>query len=393
MTFAGYVEAGDGTELPLPWDPSYKESWKTFLKALAARYGSDPVLVSIAVAGPTAGSVEMILPHDANTPPQFTDRVPGGVQPDDIWRQLLCFQYPDRPQYHNTDQAFVDEWNAAIDTYGGVFQGVTLVATTGNGLPNLGRNSLTIPSPLAAACASPPSMDCAAEATILAHLMDPAVGGANAKATQESGMEASRTGSILGIVGVKLVSSLTASATTPSAQVLGGSQFNSAFSPSTTRALMEGCTCTFPPHDLSDTSAECGVPGCDLSCGGTACLPVACVPPACLAPGITQADLATFPTFGQVPAQDLIPPEQALYNVLRRFFDGTPAGAAFGATAGDAPLNYLQIYSPDIQYAEEKAGSPAQVVQTSGASIAVTAQTLLEEARTALVGIAEPTAP
>jgi Resolvase, N terminal domain len=38
-TFVGFGEGGDGTELPMPWNPLYKSSWKTFLTALAARYG------------------------------------------------------------------------------------------------------------------------------------------------------------------------------------------------------------------------------------------------------------------------------------------------------------------------------------------------------------------
>ena len=59
VTFTGYQESGDSTELPLPWNPVYKSAWQTFLTALAARYGSNPALVSIAVAGPTASSAEM----------------------------------------------------------------------------------------------------------------------------------------------------------------------------------------------------------------------------------------------------------------------------------------------------------------------------------------------
>src|ERR1700733_8395873 len=51
-TFTGYQEGGDGTVLPLPWNPVYKGAWQAFLTALAARYGSNPALVSIAVAGP-----------------------------------------------------------------------------------------------------------------------------------------------------------------------------------------------------------------------------------------------------------------------------------------------------------------------------------------------------
>ena len=63
----GYQEGGDSTVLPLPWNPVYKSAWQTFLTALAARYGSNPAFVSIAVAGPTAASAEMIVPSDGNS--------------------------------------------------------------------------------------------------------------------------------------------------------------------------------------------------------------------------------------------------------------------------------------------------------------------------------------
>ena len=60
-TFTGFVEGGGTRELPMPWDPVYKSSWQTFLMALDAQYGSNPAFVSIAVAGPTASSEEMIV--------------------------------------------------------------------------------------------------------------------------------------------------------------------------------------------------------------------------------------------------------------------------------------------------------------------------------------------
>jgi hypothetical protein len=66
-TFTGYQEGGDGSVLPLPWNPVYKSAWQTFLTALAARYGSNPAFVSIAVDGPTAASAEMIVPNNANS--------------------------------------------------------------------------------------------------------------------------------------------------------------------------------------------------------------------------------------------------------------------------------------------------------------------------------------
>ncbi len=377
-TFVGFVEDGDGTELPMPWNPVYKAAWRTFLAALAAQYGSNPALVSIAVAGPTASTAEMILPHSGNTPPQF-----GWISPNQMWIQLLAFAYPGKTAYQNSDQAFIDEWNAAIDMYGQIFSGVTLVATTGNGLPNLKDTGFTIPAPFGADCTRNPDMDCAAETTILSHFVDPGVGGANAKATQESGMEASRVGLDMGIDGVKRLSQGTAQFTSPSSQILGGSQFNSSFSVLT---LQEGCTSTFPPN-ASDTPLACSIPP---SCTETACLPVACIPQACLAPGVTPADLTNYKKFSDVPPKDLIPPEQALYNVLKIYFDGTPAASLFGGTPASAPLNYLQIYAADIQYAESHAGAPARVVETGGTSVLLSAQDLLDLASLELLEIAEP---
>jgi hypothetical protein len=326
-TFIGSVEGGDSTELPLPWNPVYKSSWRTFLTALAARYGSNPALVSIAVGGPTASSAEMILPH-GTAPNQF-----GGISSNDVWLQLLAFHYPGMAAYQKSDQAFIDEWNAAIDMYGQIFSGVTLVATTGDGLPNFAAPVPTIPIAFIGDCKTA-DMDCAAETTILSHFVDPTIGGANAKSTQESGMEASRVSLNLNVASVKLLSQRTAPLTTPSAQILGGSQFNTSFANFT---LQEGCTSTFPP-DAGDTPAGCTIPP---ACNTQGCIPVACIPQACLAPGVTQADLASFKTLSDVLSnapKDLISPEQAEYNVLKVYFNGTAAASFFGGTPGAAPL-------------------------------------------------------
>jgi uncharacterized protein (TIGR03437 family) len=379
VTFEAFVEGGDSMELPLPWDPTYKSAWRTFLTALAARYGSNPAFVSIAVAGPTAASAEMLLPNGtALSQSQF-----GGLSPNQVWLQLLAFRYAGMAAYQKTDQAFIDEWNAAIDMYGQVFSGVTLVATTGDGLPNFAGGAFTIPPAFANDCTSAPDMDCAAETTILSHFVDPTVGGANAKATQESGMEASRVGLNLDVASVKLLSQRTAQLMLPSAQILGGSQFNTSFANFT---LQEGCTSTFPPN-AKDTPAACSIPP---SCSVQGCIPVACIPQACLAPGVTQANLASFNTLNQVPARDLIPPEQAEYNVLNVYFNGTAAASSFGGTQGIAPLNYLQIYSPDIQYAQAKVNAPAQVVEGGGMTVATSAQDLLNLASQKLLAISEP---
>jgi len=150
--------------------------------------------------------------------------------------------------------------------------------------------------------------------------------------------------------------------------------------------LLEGCTSKFPPN-ASDTPAGCSIPA---TCTVQGCIPVECIPQACLAPGVTPSDLTSYKTLAKVPANDLISPEQAAYNVLKVYFNGTPAAPIFGGTQGTAPLNYLQIYSPDILYAENKVNAPAQVVETGGASVAMSAQDLLNLASSKLLQISEP---
>src|ERR1700690_1940778 len=58
------------------------------------------------------------------------------ITPNNMWIQLLAFQYAGQAAYQKTNLAFIDEWNNAIDMFGEVFSGITLVATTGDGLPN-----------------------------------------------------------------------------------------------------------------------------------------------------------------------------------------------------------------------------------------------------------------
>lgn len=376
VTFNGYSETGDGPVLPLPWDPVYKSAWQVFLTALASRYGANPAFVSISIAGPTATSAEMILPNDTNTPAQTQF---GGIMPNAMWLQLLAFHYAGKSAYLKSDQAFIDEWNAAIDMFGQVFSGVTLVATTGGGLLNFSQN-FTIPDGFAADCNNP-TMDCAAETAILAHFVDPSVGGTNVKATQTSGMTA-RSGASennLGVAGVKRLPQL-APAT---AQILGGEQFDFPFSLQT---VVEGCTAAFPPK-ASDAPAACSIPA---SCTTNACVPVACIPQACLALGVTPSSLATYKIFNNVPSADLIPPEQALYNVLNVFFDGTPAATTFGGTVGTAQVNFMQVFYQDVQYAEANVATPAHVLQSNGAIIFISAQSLLNMASQKVLAISVP---
>ena len=134
-----------------------------------ARYQANPTLVSVDVAGPSAASTETLMPDNANTgsQPQFLD-----ILPNAMWLKLLAFAYPGQTAYQKSDQAFIDQWNAAIDTFGKVFSGVTLVLWAEPGLPNLAATGYAVPAAFKDACPTV-DMDCAAVTTILAHFVDP----------------------------------------------------------------------------------------------------------------------------------------------------------------------------------------------------------------------------
>ncbi len=361
--------------LPLPWDPTYKSEWSTFLNALNQHIGANDSFVSIGVAGPTAMSEEMMLPNNRNQPFPLTlasyaygtpsgTKTAAGIDAFSAWNCLLASNYGPKSPYLNSDRAFIEEWAAAIDLYGQVFSGITLTVSTGNSLPDFptpphttgcaisssislpaGNPSLTAPPPgfvpdCSASAAWPGGpvwpMDCAAETAILAYFAEPPVGGANAKATQEDALAAWQIdqingGNMLTTASVKWLSASTAGglmtmpgsvpgSTPVVSRMLGVSAFSGAFS--VAKSLPgEGCavqdtktlktTCTLPDK----------TPGCLTSTTGGGCGP----PPTA---------------------------EDALFNVLQAYFAGTNVGGSFGVAKGvNAPTNYLQVWWNDFAYA------------------------------------------
>jgi len=115
----GVALKGQLLELPLPWNPVYKREWHAFLLEFARRFGERDAFVSIAVAGPTSQSEEIIVPHSG----------PGETEK---WARLLDASYSD-PLYRRSNKAFVEEWKAEIDDYGKIFSHVTLALTRAAG--------------------------------------------------------------------------------------------------------------------------------------------------------------------------------------------------------------------------------------------------------------------
>ncbi len=242
-----------------------------------------------------------------------------------MWIALLAFHYRDMPAYQSSDQAFIDEWDAAIDMYREVFQNLTPVATTGNGLIDFTTGTFPVPADVSGECGKPDE-DCAAEAAIIAHFVDPFVDIFDAKATQTSGLEASRANVVnLGAVGAKFLSLSTENYLFPSAQILGGLQFNTSVSQNTEK---EG----------SSTEVE-----------------------------------------------------QALFNVLQVVFTNTPVGSLYCEPQSGSPLNYLQIYYPDFQYADSNGNAP--VMEGTCSNVSISAQALLNTASQLLFVISSPATP
>jgi len=333
VTFTAFPEEerADGTLLPLPWNGVYQQAWKDFLMDLNARYARNPAFISIALAGPVGASPEMILPTSAN------DKEPqlGGLPADRVWDALIKNSFPSNESYQNSDQVFIDTWDQTIDAYEKIFTGVTLVISpdTGGDLPAFSKKVKPHPDNILYSedCgAENDLMSCEAKTEILSYFVTKT--GSNGKSSQVGGMTASSvlTPGNIGIAGVKVLTSFTPP---PSPVFQGGAEFDFAVSGRTT-VQEEGC----PKY-----------------------------PKKC-------KNLST---------------EEAAYNVLKVFFNGTPSAASYGGTPGPAPVQYLEVPYADIQYAQSNP-CPTTKSKTIGNT---SLQDLLNRASHDLFGIAGQPAP
>jgi hypothetical protein len=295
VTFTNLPEGkradGNPPVQPLPWNPFYILAWDDFLIHLNLRYRSNPAFVAIAVAGPICASTEMILPTQANGATTAS-----GLDADSAWKKLMAHSFPYFPIYQNSDQVFIDTWKQTIDAYEQIFSGVTLFLS-----PDAGSDMPELPAVIhnntlfTVDCSSSKlPQSCGAKTEILSYFLS--ANGPNAKATQDGGMTASRslkTGDI-GIAGVKVLSGMEPNS------FMGGAEFDFAVSDATT-LQQEGCP-NYP--------TPCGLFGYPFT------------------------------------------PEEAAYNVLTVFFNGTSTATHYGGTSGSAPIQYLELDYTDIQYAQ-----------------------------------------
>ncbi|HEY4364656.1 MAG TPA: hypothetical protein VGN17_27070 [Bryobacteraceae bacterium] len=299
VTFTGFPEQqrADTNVTPVPWNTVYQQAWTAFLTSLNTRYGANPALVAVAIAGPICASDEMILPTSVNT----TAAQPSGLAPDDMWAALIKNAFPTNAALQKSDQVFIDAWKQAIDAAESIFTGVTLFLgpDAGQDFPTFGLTSVTPHADntlFAVDCSTVVKaqlVSCEAKTEILSYFLT--VTGPNVKATQVGGMTASSqaTPGNIGVPGIKILTSLTPA---PAIPFIGGAEFD---------------------HPISEvrTMQETGCPD-----GNSDCM------------GLTV--------------------EEAAYNVLTVFFNSTPAAAFYGGTVGTAPLQYLDVPLADLQYAQ-----------------------------------------
>jgi hypothetical protein len=166
-----------------------------------------------------------------------------GLSPDQTWAALINL-FPNNSAYQNTDQAFIDSWDQAIDAAESLFTGITLFLgpDAGQDFPNFSQ-TITPHSDntlFAQDCSSTPNsaiMSCEAKTEILAYFLK--VTGPNGKGTQVGGMNASSrlTPGNIGIAGVKVLTGLTPP---PAVPLIGGAEFDHAVSDPTC------CSCRLP---------------------------------------------------------------------------------------------------------------------------------------------------
>jgi len=358
VTFIGYGENADGNVLPLPWNQIYKTAWSNFLFQLNQQFGDNPALVSISIAGPTASSDEMILPNDTNTCPCHNEAKnpcgdicpagasaqpqPNGLMPSQMWDELLAMHYG--PLSTNSNQAFVEEWDNAIGLYEGIFHNLTLIVTPANGEGFPFDSATPTINPL---CHYSMDSSCTAVASILTYFENYRGVNGNGKASQVSGLKSNiltLENSDANIGGVKFLSAQWQAAS-PWDQILGGAQFNHAFS----TCLPTNCA---PNPEQDEFNILANFFNGTLAVNGTATLP-----------GL----------FTNVPDEYTVNPP----------------------LANSAPLNYLQVYYQDVLYAETNGCTMINVAGEGKKAeyISASAQDLLNAANQLLLTIGEQPYP
>jgi hypothetical protein len=233
--------------LPLPWPSNdyfqgYLDYWWQFLSDLKShvqhsRYPAS--LAAIAMAGPTSGSAEIIMPVTGNA--QLAQAKHKDV--DTAWNDVIVNAVGTlfSQDEENTDQPFIDAWFQTIQHHQATFPGVALIISPDGGgdLPRYGLKQATKHGDdkklFDTICANfdpkgPDAVSCEAKAEILAQFAS-AQTGDNLYAIQIGGIKASSP-LVQGNIGVPAAQCLstpdcyTGLNLNPTASFLGGGAFD-----------------------------------------------------------------------------------------------------------------------------------------------------------------------
>ena len=299
--------------LPLPWNTDYQNAWWQFLGALNRHVKDQPSLVAIAIAGPVAGSDEMILPTTLNgLDPKngvHSKTQVGGKPADKAWTMLIDNYNRDtqhKPYPDNSNQIFVDQWTTTIAKYESLFSGLTIFLgpDSGHDYPTF---RLTGPAPATKTLygvecgllSGQLLTSCAAKVQVIEAFL--AAKGPNQKATEVGGMTAASEPEFgnIGVAGVKLLTARY-DGLRETGQLIGGAQFD---------------------HAVSNLRDHEGCPSSDRTCQHTP-----------------------------------MTVETAAVAVLKEFFHHTTVGQNYGDAPADnlnETMYYLDVPQGDIEYMEQ----------------------------------------
>jgi hypothetical protein len=277
---------GQKLALPLPWNRVYRIAWADFLKALAQRYGDNPALAGVAVAGPSTDSTAMLLDSSPNTA---------------NWAILIGSEASDPEhfndsRYQNSYLIFAEAWKQAIDLYGDLFPGVTLMLSPGEfdrafaKSPQANLDYGALPSLEAFCPAFQRDKACVAKLSVVSYFVERAAAPRSGKALESDGQN-------------------------------GDAFLDASFASDVTRTALY----TAEPSQLD---------GVDVSR---------------VVGGFTEGSASGAPETGACGNVDDV---QDLYNKMATLFRGTQGGRLFGSAAGSAALGYIGVCASDIVFAD-----------------------------------------
>jgi hypothetical protein len=127
--------------MPIPWDPVYLAKWRSFVRALGARYAKNPTVVYVKITGINSTTQETILPHSRNA--KISDAGVSCVSSDDVatWLAVGYSRYKVEQAWKQIGDSFAQAFPEARLGLMVVPAGFPPIDETGNLLPGKKRDA------------------------------------------------------------------------------------------------------------------------------------------------------------------------------------------------------------------------------------------------------------